>query len=545
MPLMAHMLAALTWTVDARVGLFGDAAPTPALAAALVAPRHPPAPAALFSSVAHGGEGRAGADARTRHAQTLLAHATGRAFLCDRWQVLRTMGDAPMRALMQRTLLHALHDPAAMSRHPLAVGPTFRLLLLTLQVVLDEDGGLDVSGGDGGGGGGGGGSGHGAAHAEGGEGKGGGRETAAALIRLRDDALTAALWWFSDMPSWMTMDDAILEEAVLALEGFGALMGGGRLEGLRAREKDSVDAAAAREKSTAAGAGAGGVGGGGCDAAKGSAQVRRECALLAALTAHEAARLRLWANPVETERQYANTMQVRRVPECPLLRTPADRQRLPCERHSPGKIFTAAGWIYGVGFVDISLQAKLAQMKRKMKHKTKRQPPAAAYRAPKADSWWNEHVSAVWTTVPAAALALAKRFPEVACVPKILTRLVLRDAHLPSVQALPAALPFLATPDAVRRNAPQLRHVTDWAVMSLADTLALLAPAVAAHEAVAAYTRRALDSHPPDTVAFFLPQLVQVRWLACVYFDWYAEYMYLGCRAVNVTWSQSQNQFHT
>jgi hypothetical protein len=44
------------------------------------------------------------------------------------------MGDASMRALMQCTLLHALRRPAAMSRHPLAVGPTFRLLLLALQV---------------------------------------------------------------------------------------------------------------------------------------------------------------------------------------------------------------------------------------------------------------------------------------------------------------------------------------------------------------------------------------------------------------------------
>lgn len=204
------------------------------------------------------------------------------------------------------------------------------------------------------------------------------------------------------------------------------------------------------------------------------------------------------------------------------------------------------GDIYPWGFVDISLQAKLAQMKRKMQHKTKRQPPAAAYRAPKADSWWNEHVSAVWTTVPAAALALAKRFPEVACVREILTRLVLRDAHRPSVQALPTALPFLATPDAVRRNAPQLRHLTNWAVMSLADTLALLAPAVAAHEAVAAYTRRALDSHPPDAVAFFLPQLVQVRSFVCLFFDRYTEY--LGCRAVNVTLSRQpvhSSQSHT
>lgn len=306
---MAHMLAALTWTVDARLGLFGDAAPTPVLAAALVAPRHPPAPSALFSSVAHGWESRAGTDARTRHAQTLLAHSTWLAFLCDRWQVLRTMGDAPMRALMQRTLLHALRDPAAMSRHPLAVGPTFRLLLLSLQVVLEEGGGLEVSSGGGED------SGHGATHTEGREGKGGGREAAVALIRLRDDALTAALWWFSDMPSWMTMDDAILEEAVLALDGFGALVGSGRLEGLRSREKDKRDAVTARDKCTAASAAVGAVGSGGFGAVKASAQVRRECALLAALTAHEAARLRLWANPVETERQYANTMKVRRIPE--------------------------------------------------------------------------------------------------------------------------------------------------------------------------------------------------------------------------------------
>jgi hypothetical protein len=187
-------------------------------------------------------------------------------------------------------------------------------------------------------------------------------------------------------------------------------------------------------------------------------------------------------------------------------------------------------------------QAKLAQMKRKMKHRNKRQPPAAAYKAPAAEAWWcaprdaerererergaalvsqvgcshtqgapdvrpaaahraatresergrererscaglsaqvpdsrvperfsliiparrshrAEHAAAAWSTVPAAALALAKRFPEVRCVRKVLTHLVLRDAHLPAVQALPTALPFLATAEAVRRQAPQLRYV--------------------------------------------------------------------------------------
>jgi hypothetical protein len=29
------------------------------------------------------------------------------------------------------------------------------------------------------------------------------RQVAAGMLRLRDDALTAALWWFSDMPAWM------------------------------------------------------------------------------------------------------------------------------------------------------------------------------------------------------------------------------------------------------------------------------------------------------------------------------------------------------
>ena len=49
--------------------------------------RSPPAVAALFDSMEHNTVDRTGA--RVRHAETLLAHSTWLAFLCDRWQVRR------------------------------------------------------------------------------------------------------------------------------------------------------------------------------------------------------------------------------------------------------------------------------------------------------------------------------------------------------------------------------------------------------------------------------------------------------------------------
>jgi hypothetical protein len=81
-------------------------------------------------------------------------------------------------------------------------------------------------------------------------------------------------------------------------------VGSGRLDGLRARGSAArAEGGEGSERDRVAAAEEGGGG-------KAGAQVRRESALLEVLTAHEAARLRLWANPVEAERQSANTLQV-------------------------------------------------------------------------------------------------------------------------------------------------------------------------------------------------------------------------------------------
>lgn len=53
------------------------------------------------------------------------------------------------------------------------------------------------------------------------------------------------------------------------------------------------------------------------------------------------------------------------------------------------------------------------------------------------------------------ALGLSERFPDVVLIKEQLSVLVFEHAHLPAVQALPRALPFLVTPETVAQSLPQ------------------------------------------------------------------------------------------
>lgn len=83
-------------------------------------------------------------------------------------------------------------------------------------------------------------------------------------------------------------------------------------------------------------------------------------------------------------------------------------------------------------------------------------------------------------------------------------------------QNLAEAAPLLATPAAAKANAPALQHLAVWAPLPLLDAMALVAGAAGRHPAVLAYAMRSLRACPPEDVAFYMPQLVQVRFeVAC------------------------------
>lgn len=69
----------------------------------------------------------------------------------------------------------------------------------------------------------------------------------------------------------------------------------------------------------------------------------------------------------------------------------------------------------------------------------------------------------------------------------------------------------LATPEAARANAPHLGALATWAPAGAVEGLQLMAGAAQLHAGVKAYAIRCLHATPPAKVAFFLPQLVQVR----------------------------------
>lgn len=94
-----------------------------------------------------------------------------------------------------------------------------------------------------------------------------------------------------------------------------------------------------------------------------------------------------------------------------------------------------------------------------------------------------------------------------ACHP--LHSLSLQPLLLPP-QNLAEAAPLLATPAAAKANAPQLQHLAVWAPLPLLDAISLAAGPAGRHPAVLGYVMRSLQSCPPEEVAFFLPQLVQV-----------------------------------
>ena len=77
------------------------------------------------------------------------------------------------------------------------------------------------------------------------------------------------------------------------------------------------------------------------------------------------------------------------------------------------------------------------------------------------------------------------------------------------VQDVPEAVPYLVNPTNVSHNAPELRHLAGWSLVTPERAVSFFAAAYKAHPIVTRYAIRVLRAHPPDVIIFFVPQLVQ------------------------------------
>nr|CAB3498468.1 unnamed protein product [Digitaria exilis] len=120
---------------------------------------------------------------------------------------------------------------------------------------------------------------------------------------------------------------------------------------------------------------------------------------------------------------------------------------------------------------------------------------------------WIDHVRTAFAVDPRIALSMPLRFPTNATMQSEITQLV--QTRLLELRTIPEALPFFITPKAVDENSVLLQQLPHWAPCSVTQALEFLTPPYKGHPRVMAYVLRVLETYPPETVTFFMPQLVQ------------------------------------
>jgi len=125
------------------------------------------------------------------------------------------------------------------------------------------------------------------------------------------------------------------------------------------------------------------------------------------------------------------------------------------------------------------------------------------------DKTWRESVNLAWELSPTLAIFLPVRLKsvEMGVVTEEVSRLV---RHYPeAVMHLSEALTYLATPDVVLGDYPELNNILQWARCSPIRALSFFSRQYPPHPITAQYAVRSLSSYPADAVLFYIPQLVQ------------------------------------
>ena len=133
---------------------------------------------------------------------------------------------------------------------------------------------------------------------------------------------------------------------------------------------------------------------------------------------------------------------------------------------------------------------------------------------------WASLARAAWAVSPRLALALPARLPAAAALDAELDRLVVAHAGYAGLQRVPGAAEVLSRVAVVvegkgRAVTPSSHHhATDalalWSPAPLLQALAMLGGPTGGAPLVRAYALRSLEACPPEAVASFLPQLVQL-----------------------------------
>ncbi|XP_006651740.2 phosphatidylinositol 4-kinase alpha 1 [Oryza brachyantha] len=132
---------------------------------------------------------------------------------------------------------------------------------------------------------------------------------------------------------------------------------------------------------------------------------------------------------------------------------------------------------------------------------------ASTFRGKISSDKWIDHARTAFAVDPRIALSMILRFPTNSALSSEITQLV--QTHILELRTIPEALPFFITPKAVDENSSLLQQLPHWAPCSVTQALEFLTPPYKGHPRVMAYVLRVLETYPPETVTFFMPQLVQ------------------------------------
>eukprot|EP01105_Mastigella_eilhardi_P017661 TRINITY_DN4067_c0_g1_i1.p1 TRINITY_DN4067_c0_g1~~TRINITY_DN4067_c0_g1_i1.p1 ORF type:complete len:1163 (-),score=352.24 TRINITY_DN4067_c0_g1_i1:383-3871(-) len=120
---------------------------------------------------------------------------------------------------------------------------------------------------------------------------------------------------------------------------------------------------------------------------------------------------------------------------------------------------------------------------------------------------WTEHVNTAWQVSPRLAVQLLQRFSG---VPEVATLVSNKVIMFPKqVLDCPEAVSLLVTEENVRKNIPELKYLAFWETTDPPTAMSFLRKEFLSHPLVTQYATRALSKFTPETLIFYLPQLLQ------------------------------------
>jgi len=120
---------------------------------------------------------------------------------------------------------------------------------------------------------------------------------------------------------------------------------------------------------------------------------------------------------------------------------------------------------------------------------------------------WNDYMHLAWTCHPKVALSLALRVRSSDSIYRSI-RLFVKSAPANFYDCV-EALPFIATPQNVKHDLPQLVHMLAWTPASPLEVLTYFSKEYQENPITGMYALQSIQSYPCETLLFLVPQIVQ------------------------------------